>query len=212
MKTNINIKNFDWKKALPEIISIIMMISLLGTGTAVAHRITVFAWVEGDIVHVESKFSGGKKVRGGEVIVSDSRGNPLLNGKTNDQGEFSFKAPQKAAMKIAVIAGMGHRGEWTIATEEIEGPAAEETVKSAREPAPDRPEKHTEALSSPGLSPDDIQSVVEKALDKKLKPVIKMLKESRQDDTPSFTDILGGIGYILGLMGIAAYFNFRRKE
>lgn len=189
-----------------------MIISLLSAGTAIAHRITVFAWVEGDIVHVESKFSGGKKVRGGEVVVSDSRGNPLLNGKTNEQGEFSFKAPRKAELKIAVIAGMGHRGEWTITAEEIEGLPAEETVKSVRKSAPDRPKKHTESLPSPGLSPDDIQSVVEKALDKKLKPVIKILTESRQDHAPSLTDILGGIGYILGLMGVATYFNFRRKK
>lgn len=207
MKANMNL---NWKKVLWGII-FIMMVSLMGAGTAIAHRITVFAWVEGDIVHVESKFSGGKKVREGEVIVSDSLGNRLLNGKTDAQGEFSFKAPKKAALKIAVIAGMGHRGEWTVAAREIEGSVPEETVKSDPKPAPDGSETHA-ALSSAGLSPEEFQAVMEKALDKKLKPVITMLKASRQDHGPSLTDIFGGIGYILGLMGIAAYFNFRRKK
>ena len=37
-----------------------------------------------------------------------------------------------------------------------------------------------------------------------------MLAESR-DQGPALGDILGGIGYIIGLMGLAAYMRFRRK-
>ena len=37
-----------------------------------------------------------------------------------------------------------------------------------------------------------------------------MLAESR-DKGPTFRDVLGGIGYIFGLMGLAAYIHFRRK-
>jgi len=60
------------------------------------------------------------------------------------------------------------------------------------------------------LSPDDIQLAFEKALDKKLKPVMKKLAES-QENGPTVKDILGGIGYILGLVGVASYFHYRRK-
>ena len=55
-----------------------------------------------------------------------------------------------------------------------------------------------------------MQAAIEKALDKKLKPVMKLLVESKQSG-PSLTEILGGIGYILGLVGIAAYFKSRQK-
>ena len=41
-------------------------------------------------------------------------------------------------------------------------------------------------------------------------PVMKLLAESREQG-PSLRDILGGVGYILGLMGLAAYLHFRRK-
>ena len=34
---------------------------LLSFSLALAHNVTVFAWVEGDTVHVESKFSGGRR-------------------------------------------------------------------------------------------------------------------------------------------------------
>ena len=60
-----------------------------------AHRVNLFAWVEGDTVYVESKFSGGKKVKAGKIIVSDPQGTELLKGTTNENGEFSFKVPKK---------------------------------------------------------------------------------------------------------------------
>jgi nickel transport protein len=37
-----------------------------------------------------------------------------------------------------------------------------------------------------------------------------MLAE-RQDSGPTLRDVLGGLGYVLGLMGLAAYIHFRRR-
>jgi len=97
-----------------------------------AHRVNLFAWVEGDTVHVESKFSGGKKVKAGKVIVTDPQGNELVKGTTDEKGEYAFKIPQKTDLTIVLIAGTGHRAEWTIAASEIQMPA------SAKKTAPDR--------------------------------------------------------------------------
>lgn len=88
-----------------------------------AHRVNVFAWVEGDTVHVESKFSGGKKVNAGKIIVIDPRGAELVKGTTNAEGEFSFKVPEKTDLKIVLLAGEGHRAEWTIDAAELSIPA-----------------------------------------------------------------------------------------
>jgi nickel transport protein len=60
------------------------------------------------------------------------------------------------------------------------------------------------------VSLDQIRRVLDQSLDQRLNPVLKMLSESR-DKGPTLRDILGGIGYILGLMGLAAYIHFRRK-
>ena len=57
----------------------------------------------------------------------------------------------------------------------------------------------------------EIRNAVEEALDTKLKPVMKLLVETRQSG-PSVTDILGGIGYIFGLIGVAAYFSAKRRK
>ena len=89
-----------------------------------AHRVNLFAWVEGDMVYVESKFSGGRRVNAGKITVLDSQGTELLSGTTNEKGEFSFKVPQKTELKIVLVAGTGHRAEWSISANEIEMPAA----------------------------------------------------------------------------------------
>ena len=198
---------------------------LFPANAALAHKVMIFAWADGDTVHTESKFSGGKKVKGGEIIVSDPEGNKLVIGKTDDEGEFSFKIPKKTSLKIEVIASMGHRGEWTLPAEELGDvgavgtpPAPEtETVPKQEQavaetaPVTGEAQKENPPVSFAPLKSEDIQTAVEKALDKKLKPVMKLLVEAREQK-PSLKDILGGIGYILGLMGIAAYFNFRKKK
>lgn len=186
-----------------------MMACVVWTDPAMAHRSTIFAWVEGDKVFTESKFSGGRLVKQGDIIVYDLEGNQLLKGKTDDQGKFSFVIPKKTAMKIVVQAGMGHRGEWTIPLSELEdvaGPLTE--ITTSRKTAPKRTEKQAKVSH---LSSNQIRLTVEEALDKRLKPVMKILVESREHG-PTFRDIFGGIGYILGLMGVASYFHYRRKS
>jgi nickel transport protein len=184
---------------------------VLMAGSASAHRVNVFAWIEGEIIHTQSKFSGGKMVKGGEVIVFDLEGEELLRGKTNDRGEFSFKIPQKTPLKIVLEAGMGHKGEWTVPLDEIDPPSAQgATSAETVEAVGTRSDESVSGSLPSGLTAEALQHVVERALDNKLKPLIKMVAESRQRG-PSIRDILGGIGYIIGLMGMAAYLRYRRK-
>ena len=99
-----------------------------------AHRVNLFAWVEGDTVYVESKFSSSRRVNKGKIIVTDPEGTQLLTGTTNENGEFSFKVPKKTELKIVLEAGTGHRAEWTIPLAEIEMPAAEKPPISGKSP------------------------------------------------------------------------------
>ena len=187
---------------------------------AYAHGVYVFAWVVGDTVYVESKFSGGKKVNSGKIIVKDPQGVELLSGTTNDQGEFSFKVPKRTELKIVLLAGAGHRAEWTIPLSEIdpsdkkEAPIKNENtdtrpLTSVKSTGETNAAEKVEPLS--GLTEKDLQSAVEEALEKKLQPVMKMLAESKQQG-PTAKDIFSGIGYIIGLVGIVAYIHSRKKK
>jgi len=179
---------------------IIIMINIL----VFAHKVIIFAYVEGDIVYTESYFSDGKKCIDSKIEVFDSQGNKLLEGITDENGEFSFKTPQEEGdLKIVLTAGMGHRAEYSISADEIRG----STGLIKEEPV---------SLISPETSLVDlkeIQSIIEGTLDEKLKPIMREMIEIKksQEDKISPTEIIGGIGYIIGIFGIIAYFLSRKK-
>ena len=186
--------------------------SLLLNGNAAAHRVNVFAWVEGDTVFVECKYPDGTKVHEGVIRVLDAAGKELLNGKTNTKGEFSFKVPKQDDLTIVLEAGMGHRADWPLSKQDL-APAGEAPPPGSAAP----PQVHAKAEapspaakeSAPGAAsppPAGIDEAIEKALDKKLAPVLRILAEMREQKV-RLTDVLGGIGYIIGLVGIAAYFK-----
>ena len=199
---------------------IFIYIAFLAIGVAFAHRVDVFAWVEGDTVYVESKFSGGKKVKSGKIVVMDPQGTEVLSGLTNDEGEFSFKIPKRTDLKIVLNAGEGHRGEWTVRAEEMpQSPAGTPLRTGAEKTGPAEQEKSAEKSSSAEatvmpdakLRPRELEAVIDTALDQKLKPIIRMLADMQQEG-PTAKDIFAGIGYIFGLVGIAAYAQSRKKK
>ncbi len=184
-------------------IVLLIGVLVLISAPALAHKVTIFAWVEGDRVFTESKFSGGRKVTGGKVAVFDRQGTRLLEGKTDEKGEFSFRVPKLTDLKIVLNAGTGHRAEWTITESEISQAGSREEAREAAPP----PQASTDLC----VRVDEIREIIDESLDRKLTPIVKMLAEL-QTKGPSMTEVIGGIGYIVGLMGIALYFLSRRKK
>jgi nickel transport protein len=214
------VKNRRWQ-ALFAIIIVGFLICLGGVvaTAAFAHGVVVFAWVEGDTVHVESKFSGGRKVKAGKLTILDAEGNELLKGTTDSEGNFNFPLPGRDTIEIVLEAGMGHRGQWTISAAEIaaartSSPSERHRHTPADEVSPESRIPSSAAASRPiadGIDEAAVEAAVERALDRKLAPVLKMLAERRQKG-PAIKDIIGGIGYILGLIGLAAYVHNRKKS
>ena len=167
-----------------------------------AHKVIIFAQVEGDTIFTESKFSGGRKATGAQVLVFDREGKQLLEGKTNNKGEFSFKIPKLTDLRIVLNAGMGHKAEWRIPESEIKEAGGISEKKRAGE--------YSQPIDA-ALSKQEIKELIDESLDRKLRPVVRMITES-QSKGPSVTEILGGVGYIFGLMGVALYFRNRGKK
>jgi nickel transport protein len=80
----------------------------------------------------------------------------------------------------------------------------------ATQPAPQTTAPATADSSATAASalPTGFDRAIEKALDKKLAPVVRMLAEM-QEQKVRLIDVLGGLGYIFGLVGVAAYFKRR---
>ena len=187
------------------VISALGIIAFLTLASQVwAHKVNVFAWVEGDMVFVEGYYPGGKKAQNSLVEVYNSTGAKLLEGRTNQKGEFSFKIPAREDLRIVLTAGMGHKNDFTITAGDLGG-----SEPSSGEPVP----KTREKVSPPSSTTVDIgplEVMIDEALDRKLEPVIKLIRNTRKEG-PGFTEIIGGIGYILGLFGLVMYFKDRKK-
>lgn len=190
---------------------------------AAAHRVNIFAYVDGGEIQVECGFNRSQKVRRGTVEVFDAAtGDKLVQGTTDDGGVFRFPVTEAIRdaghdLTVRIIAGEGHQNEWTVAAEELKAatvasgtsapvasgapvPAsvpAVEAVSVAAVPA------GTSAVSG-GATPEEVERIVNAALDAKLSPIKHLLAE-QVEAGPSLRDIIGGIGWIFGLVGVAAY-------
>lgn len=203
-----------------KVVLLFLAFEALSAASASAHRIIVFAWVEGDTVFVESKFPGSKPVKGGKVHVSDLTGNELASGLTGEQGRFSSKLARRTDLRIRVNAGQGHQGEWIVRTKAFEDSPPEKAADKL--PVEQLPYSRSKPSSQPevgfgngeafsGINAKKMEAVIESVLDRKLKPIYRALAGMQQKG-PGVSDIIAGIGYILGLVGIAAYVHNRKKK
>ena len=212
------------------ITSVILAAFILATSTsALAHRVNIFAWTEGNEIVAECGFNGGNKVKQGQVVVFDAAtGAKLFEGRTDDFGVYRFpvSAEGKAhGVRIVVKAGEGHQNEWTVEAAELAtiqpgtgaAPAASSAPASApavaaapaaQAPASPKTDK-APAQQAANISASELQNIVNTALDAKLGPIRKELAEMRVA-RPGFSEIFGGIGWLVGLAGIALYFKGRR--
>lgn len=185
------------------LLGFILLCIILASSDAFAHKVNIFAYAEGDMVYTESYFPDGRKVEGGVVEVYDSQGNKLLDGKTGKEGQFNFKPPKKDDLKIVLIATMGHKNSYTLSASEIPDSIGAE---KAEEPGP----QESKAQEVAQVDLDQIKKIIDSSLDEKLKPIMRQLTKAQQRKI-SFTEVIGGIGYIFGITGIIMYFSSKKR-
>ena len=241
----------------------VLALCLMLADPAQAHRVNIFAFVDGSFIQTECSFSSGTKVQSAPVDVLDAQsGHLLLQGTTDTQGmvRFAITSAMKAAPKglvLRVRAGEGHQGEWTVEADEL----AAVTVRQeqARQEQTQQTQDSGQALQAPAkaqqapartqtapaqqaagpadsaeqlvLTRAELQTIVREAvqtavedalarnqadlatsldtaLEQKLAPVRRMLSEQTQKG-PGLQEIIGGLGWILGLVGLAAWLKRR---
>ena len=210
------------------------VVFLLLSGVCHAHRVNVFAYVDGEVLRVEASFSKSQKVVKGQLRVTDREtGDPVHEGTTDEQGRYSFRPSQAFlatghGLLITLRAGEGHQNTWEVTPEELLALSAQgdtgrdaggDTGARGHEPAAGTLPS-AEALSPAEATPhpppstvtmpkDELETLIGKVLDAKLAPIKQSL--ARQETSgPGVQDIIGGIGWILGLVGIAAYMKSRK--
>lgn len=178
---------------------LVMALVLVCAGPAFAHKVMLFALEEGDTIHAEGYFADGSPSLNSRIVVRDEAGNKLLEGQTDDEGRFSFTRPQAGALHMEMIASMGHRAEFVL--------AGVQTVER---------DDHMAAVDgdAPLTTVDEatLRRVVDEALDARLTPLVQTMLDQQRERRPEFTQVVGGIGYLVGIMGLVMYFRSRRPE
>ncbi|HBT97470.1 MAG TPA: hypothetical protein DEB25_07510 [Desulfobulbaceae bacterium] len=85
---------------------------------ALAHKVTIFAYTEGDTVYSQSYSSDSDPVVGGVVTVADADGKELLHGKTDVSGHYNFPLPAKNDLYLTLDASMGHKATFILKMDE----------------------------------------------------------------------------------------------
>jgi len=184
-----------------------------GVVPAEAHRVNVFAYVEGSTCHVEGYFSRSRRAKNATVEVFDAGGKKVLEGKTDDEGNFSFPVTSRGALRIVLTAGLGHKSEFLLPAAETE--SASDAPPTAEE-VPSGVPVSTGKISGnkpPVVDAETIKGIIDDVLDERLKPVYALVSEIEEErNRIGAKEVISGLCYIAGVFGIAFFIAARRKE
>ena len=170
---------------------------------ALAHKVNMFAYAEGGDIFMEGYFADGKKAKNSNVTVFNAAGDQLHAGTTDIDGQHKFAIPEFSDLRIVLNAGMGHQAEFLIPVDELN-----DTDEEFEDDAPTQQTLLTTKDSSTSLNKQELTQIVDRAVAKAMRPVMRSIAEMREEK--SLSSIVGGIGFIFGMMGL--YFYFKAKK
>ena len=194
---------------------------------ALAHRVHLFAYVSGDAIVADCRFSKNRPAQNAAVIAYDAEsGKDLFRGASDSTGAARLTIPPEILrhpvnLRLVLNAGEGHQAEWLIEAEAIRPPAAlPENNPLPAEPTPEKTVSVPEAevgirAHKADCSQEELEVLVNRALDAKLAPIQALLAAqlaAAQAKGPGFTEIVGGLGWIAGLFGGLAFWQSRKHH
>ncbi len=188
------------------VLTLLSLLFLFST-PSLAHKISAFVDVEDGNVSIVSYFSDGTPAKNAKVTVYDSKGNVVLTGRTNKEGEFDFKIKKSGKYKAVVLAELGHRAvvDFTVGT-----PAGSSQSGTGGNTGTEIAEQK----QSKSAAPPPTVAEFRKVLREELRPIHReLLKIEEAQSSISYKDVIGGLGWILGIFGAAMFgYCYRRRE
>jgi nickel transport protein len=174
-----------------------------------AHKLFVFAQVQGTTIEGRAYFPGDVPSKDTDIIVRDPSGRELGRTKTGDEGKFTFAPRYRIDHQVSAETADGHEGHFTVHAAELPEGLPDEPITAASNSTAARPGETSPAGSSGSGSPSAANEQVAE-----LTRQIGALREQvfQNEERLRFRDILGGIGFILGLTGVAFYLKAGQKR
>ncbi|WP_413693924.1 hypothetical protein [Psychromonas sp. KJ10-2] len=189
------------------LISFVAIVSLSISTHAVAHNVMGGVYAEGFEIEGEAGFSNGAMANPGTVVkVTDDAGNTLGEVLIGEEGTFAFTAKQHITHHFEVNMGAGHILKMDLPADELPESSNDPLVTSILNE--ERTNSGNEASSKGAESIDTL--MLEKAIGKQLKPLRREIQELKEKS--GLRDIIGGIGYIFGLLGLVAFLRERKQK
>ncbi|NOY82740.1 MAG: carboxypeptidase regulatory-like domain-containing protein [Kiritimatiellaeota bacterium] len=188
-----------------------LLLALFWGGAAGAHRVKLFAAGEGDRISGYAYFPGGARAKDCLITVYAPDGAKLGETRTDSKGEFSFRTDRHCDHRLVLDAGDGHRTEFTVSADEL-GPGLPVGGTDAPVTPPTiRPLGRRSAAAAPSPAPPgDLGKLLDRILARRLRPLEERL--DRYEDRVRWHDVIGGIGYILGIAGLYVLLKSGRRS
>ena len=193
---------------------VVFMLMTLAPTAAQAHKLAAYASVEDDRITVHAYFARGGKARGAKVCVHSESGKLLMETKTDQRGECSFRPPAVETLKIVIDSGDGHRRELTVDKLRLQGLAP-----SSGPPVPGKNAEKSQIQKSgepatengAGEKDDVLMQIarLKQSVNELRHEVVRMRKAL---NAAKVRDVAAGVGFILGLFGVGAYFLSKKDS
>ncbi len=201
----------DRLTSLSRMLGLLVVSNLVIASPAAAHKVSVFAAVQGKAISGEAYFRDGAPVRGARVMVFDAAGAKIGETQTDAAGRFSFEPRRRCDHRFMVDGGDGHAAQYTVRADELPAslPDGGGTSVATSESNPASP-SIVPIADPPGkriAEPSDSHQGLHGELEAIQAQIVQLRRElAAREDSARWRDVLGGIGYILGLMGLTFYF------
>jgi len=174
--------------------AVVLVGVLLFASSALAHAVSVFAHAHDDSIHGEVSYFGGIPAKNAKVTALDPSGVEIGETTTDEDGKFTLKARFRCDHRLLVDTGDGHGAEFTVGATQL---------SQWLPPRDDVPKSTSESSSS---SNEQLEAIREQ--------IVELRKQlDGYERKVRLHDVLGGIGYILGIAGVAfCFLGGRRKQ
>jgi hypothetical protein len=183
---------------------------LLSSLIAHAHNVVGGVYVNGVDIEGEAGFSNGTMANAGtKVKITDQSGTPLGEVETDDQGFFIFTAKKKITHVFEINMGAGHILKMQLPADELPDDLDSGSATTNTNSGTNKSSTLVSNVAKGESSPINTLHL-EKAIAKQIIPLRKEIQALKEKS--GLRDILGGIGYIFGLLGVVALIRERRLK
>lgn len=189
------------------------LLSIISSVNVLAHNVVGGVYASGFEIEGEAGFSNGHMAsKGTAVKVFDISGIPLGEVLTDSEGYFTFTAQKRITHVFEVDMGAGHKLTMQLPAEELPDNNEAKVHQEYQNATTNDSVKNTHGFSEPEVTnKTQLNSLLlEKAIAKQIKPLRKEIQALKEKS--GFRDIIGGIGYIFGLLGLIAFLRERKMK